>query len=185
MHCARSRQCSRPAVCLSPIRCKNIGSCLTEEPCTGCLGHPFKTRYIEGAKDSLRLFANTGGGPAIDGGGECELLSHALDRPLDSPSAWFLRSSPFSSFQPTRFRMALHLFVFWLVVCLLLALALLWCLDRLPDRAFLPERRCQAQLTPPSAETPHPRRLPLYWLRAPCHACMDYEHHHVEVQSTS
>ena len=34
--------------------------------------------------------------------------------------------------------MALHLFVFLLVVCLLLSLALLWCLDRLPDRAFLP-----------------------------------------------
>jgi hypothetical protein len=56
--------------------------------------------------------------------------------------------------------MALHLFVFLLVVCLLLALALLWCLDRLPDRAFPPTRRGQAQLTPPSAETPHPRRLP-------------------------
>lgn len=35
--------------------------------------------------------------------------------------------------------MALHLFVFLLVVCLLLALALLWCLDRLPLRPSSPK----------------------------------------------
>jgi transposase-like protein/IS1 family transposase len=35
--------------------------------------------------------------------------------------------------------MALHLFAFFLVVCLLLALALLWCLDRLPHRPSSPK----------------------------------------------
>ena len=35
--------------------------------------------------------------------------------------------------------MALHLFVFLLVVCLLLALALFWCLDRLPHRPSSPK----------------------------------------------
>ncbi len=35
--------------------------------------------------------------------------------------------------------MVLHLFVFLLVVCLLLALALFWCLDRLPHRPSSPK----------------------------------------------
>ena len=56
--------------------------------------------------------------------------------------------------------MSIHVFVFLLVVCLLLSLALLWRLDRFPDRAFLLTRRGQAQQAPPSAQAPLSRRLP-------------------------
>src|SRR5438132_2585173 len=53
----------------------------------------------------------------------------------DSPYACFSRSSPFSPFQTARIFMALHVFVFLLVVCLLLSLALLWRLDCFPLRS--------------------------------------------------
>src|SRR3989440_11423129 len=52
----------------------------------------------------------------------------------DSPYACFSRSSPFSPFQTARIFMALHVFVFLLVVCLLLSLAMLWRLDWFPLR---------------------------------------------------
>jgi hypothetical protein len=60
-------------------------------------------------------------GTAPLGDGEFGLLTHSLDSMGDSPSACFSRSSPFSPFQPARIVMALHVFVFLLVVCLLLA----------------------------------------------------------------
>src|SRR5216683_3970086 len=52
----------------------------------------------------------------------------------DSAYPRFSRSSPCSPFQVVRIRMALHVFVFLLVVCLLLSLALLWRLDWFPLR---------------------------------------------------
>src|SRR5260221_1709325 len=52
----------------------------------------------------------------------------------DSPYACFSRSSPFSPFQTARIFMALHVFVFLLVVCLLLSLARLGRLDWFPLR---------------------------------------------------
>src|SRR5215472_10597472 len=52
----------------------------------------------------------------------------------DVPYPCISRSSPCSRFQAARFRMALHVFVFLLVVCLLLFLALFWRLDWFPLR---------------------------------------------------
>ena len=74
-------------------------------------------------------------GTAIDGGGEFGLLSYSLDSLGDTPYPCRARSFPCSLFQAVRMMMALHASVFLLMVCLL-PLALLWCIDRLPDRAF-------------------------------------------------
>src|SRR5258708_25423389 len=52
----------------------------------------------------------------------------------DSAYPRFSRSSPCSPFQVVRIRMALHVFVFLLVVCLLLSLARLGRLDWFPLR---------------------------------------------------
>src|SRR5215469_1470355 len=60
------------------------------------------------------------------GSGQFGLLSQSLDSAHDSPYPCFSRSSPFSPFPAARFHMALPTFVFLLVVCLLLFLALLW-----------------------------------------------------------
>jgi hypothetical protein len=73
-------------------------------------------------------------GTAPLGGGEFGLLSHSLDSIVDSPYPCFSRSSPFSPFLAARICMVLHVFVFLLVVCLLLSLALLWRLDWFPLR---------------------------------------------------
>jgi hypothetical protein len=63
-------------------------------------------------------------GTAPHGGGQFGQLSHSLDSRGDSPypslSRW---RSPVSLFQTARIVMALHAFVFLLVVCLLLSLA--------------------------------------------------------------
>ena len=63
-------------------------------------------------------------GTAPHGGGQFGQLSHSLDSRGDSPypslSRW---RSPVSPFQTARIVMALHAFVFLLVVCLLLSLA--------------------------------------------------------------
>jgi hypothetical protein len=58
--------------------------------------------------------------------------------------------------------MALHVFVF------LLVLALLWRLDWFPDRAFLLTSRGQAQHAPSAAQAPLPRRLPRLSFRLQC-----------------
>jgi hypothetical protein len=67
--------------------------------------------------------------------------------------------------------MALHLFVFLLVVCLLLALALLWCLDRIPLRPSSPRGEAKRNSLPrllkprtpddarPVVSAPLPRRV--------------------------
>jgi hypothetical protein len=65
-------------------------------------------------------------------------LSLLLDSTLGSPYPCFSRNSPFSPFQAARFRMAFHMFVFLLVVCPLLSLARLGCLDWLPLRPSSP-----------------------------------------------
>src|SRR5258708_12454488 len=73
-------------------------------------------------------------GTAPLGGGEFGLLSQSLDSIVDSPYPCLSRSSPFSPFLAARICMVLHVFVFLLVVCLLLSLALLWRLDWFPLR---------------------------------------------------
>ena len=67
-------------------------------------------------------------GTAPHGGGQFGQLSHSLESMGDSPSPSleYIWSSPFSPFQTARIVLALHGFVFLLVICLLLSLARLW-----------------------------------------------------------
>src|SRR5207245_2459854 len=57
-----------------------------------------------------------------------------LDSILDSPYPCFSGSSSCFPFPTAKMMMALHVYVFLLVVCFLLSLALLWCLCWLPLR---------------------------------------------------
>src|SRR5262249_6426402 len=85
---------------------------------------------------------------------------------VDSPYSCFSGGSPFSPLLAARIGMVLPVFVFLLVVCLLLSLALLWCLACFhfrspfsqpgPKRPTLPRLRHPpaAQTIPPPVDSP-------------------------------
>jgi hypothetical protein len=64
--------------------------------------------------------------------------------------------------------MALQMFVFLLVDCLLLSASTALASGLVAASVFLLKRRGQGQHAPPSAEAPHPRRLPHLSTRLPC-----------------
>jgi hypothetical protein len=81
------------------------------------------------------------------------------------PSRW---SSPFSPFQTARIVLALQVFVFLLVVCLLLASFAALASLLVPSSTFLLTRKGQAHDAPSSPEAPLPRRWPRLSSRLPC-----------------
>ena len=109
-------------------------------------------------------------GTAPHGGGQFGQLSHSLESMGDSPSPSleYIWSSPFSPFQTARIVLALHGFVFLLVICLLLASFAALASLLVPSSTFLLTRKGQAHDAPSSPEAPLPRRWPRLSSRIHC-----------------
>jgi hypothetical protein len=116
--------------------------------------HPFAPAFMAlFGRDRLPVRST---GTAPHGGGQFGQLSHSLDSMGDSPSpSLYIWSSPFSPFQTARIVLALHVFVFLLVVCLLLASFEAWASLLVPSSVFPLKRWGHPHHSPPSPQTTH------------------------------